>query len=76
MKTKPFLQVFIISILFLSLLGSAAAPSHEFEAAKAQPILVELARQNPNEIVQVIVQKAAGITGAEEKVFALGGQVT
>ncbi len=43
---------------------------------KAQPVLVELAAQNPTQRVQVIVQKAAGTSEVEEQVTSLGGQVT
>jgi serine protease AprX len=75
MKKRRFLQFFIIVVLVLSLFGSIT-PSQGFEVAKAQPVLVELARKNPNEIVQVIVQKLTGAIGTEKQVFALGGQVT
>ena len=75
MKKRQFLQIFIIAVLVLGLFGSAA-PAQGFEAAKAQPVLVELAAQDPGQMVRVIVQKVAGATGAEERVSALGGQVT
>ena len=72
MKTRQFSQIFIIAVLILGLFGSAA-PAQGFEAAKAQPILVELAAQDPGQMVRVIVQKVAGATGAEEQVAELGG---
>jgi hypothetical protein len=75
MKKRQFLPIFIIAVLVLSLFGSAT-PSQGFKGAKAQPILVELATQTPRQMVRVIVQKMAGATGTEERVSALGGQVT
>ena len=75
MKKRKFLQIFIIAVLVLSLFGSAA-PLQGFEAAKAQPVLVQLAAQDPGQMVRVIVQKVAGATGMEERVSALGGQIT
>ncbi len=75
MKKRQFLQIFIIAIMVLGLFGSTA-PTQGFESAKVQPILVGLANQNPDQMVRVIVQKAAGATGTEERVSALGGQIT
>jgi serine protease AprX len=75
MKKRQFLQVFTITVLVLGLFGFAA-PSEGFETAKVQPILVNLAAQNPAQSVRVIVQKTAGAIGVEEQASALGGQVT
>ena len=74
MKKRQFLQIFIIAVLVLSLFGSAA-PSQGFETAKAQPVLVQLATQDPGQMVRVIVQKMARATGVEEQVSKFGGQV-
>ena len=75
MKKRHILQIFIVFILMLGLFGNPPT-AQGFEAAKAQPILVELAAQNPSQMVGVIVQKAAGATGTEELVSALGGKIT
>ncbi len=72
---QSFLPIVIISVLVMGLFGSAS-PAQGVSAAKAQPVLIELAAQNPDQSVDVIVQKMAGATEAEERVAALGGQVT
>ena len=75
MKKRHILQIFIIFILMLGLF-STPSPAQGFEVVKAQPVLVELAKQDPSQLVHVIVQKVAGAIGTEEQVAALGGQVT
>jgi serine protease AprX len=62
----------IIASLFMAGVGSAPQPAF---AAKAQPILAELAAQNPAQLVRVIVQQFAGASGAEAQVAALGGRI-
>jgi serine protease AprX len=73
MGNKKTLQIFIIAILVLGLLG--AAPVQGAETAKAQPVLVQLAAQDPGQRVSVIVQKVANAHGIEERVAELGGLV-
>ena len=75
MKKRHIVQIFIVFILMLGLFGTPP-PAQGFEAAKAQPVLIELATQTPSQMVRVIVQKMAGATDTEERVSALGGQVT
>jgi serine protease AprX len=75
MRLRHFIHSFIITVLVLGLFG-AAAPAQGATAAKAQPVLVTLAAQHPDQRVSVIVQKAAGASGTEGRVSALGGQVT
>jgi serine protease AprX len=76
MKIKQlFSQIFIIAILVMGSFGSAS-PAQGSAAAKAQPVLLELAAQNPSQRVDVIVQKMAGATSTEERAAALGGKVT
>lgn len=75
MKKSHILQIFIIFILMLGLFGTPPT-AQGFEAAKTQSVLVELATQDPSQMVRVIVQKAAGAAGTEELASALGGQVT
>ena len=75
MRVTKYLQLFTSLILIVGLLG-CAAPAQGFGAAKAQPELAAMAAQDPGRVVSVIVQKVAGATGAEERVAALGGQIT
>ena len=75
MRLKQLLQFFLIAVLMLGMFGFAA-PAHEFVSAKAQPVLVELAMQNPVQMVRVIVQKVAATADAEAQVAKLGGTVT
>jgi serine protease AprX len=51
-------------------------PTFPNTVARAQPILVQMAASNPDQMVSVIVQKAAGSTNMEKQVSNLGGQVT
>ncbi len=57
MKQRQFLQVFIIAALVLGLFGGTATSAQRFESVKAQPVLIEMAAQNPGQNVRVIVQK-------------------
>ena len=76
MKKRQFLvPIFITVVLVMGLIGSAT-PAQGSGAVKAQPVLIELAMQNPGQRVDVIVQKMTGAAGTEERVAALGGQVT
>jgi serine protease AprX len=75
MRLKQLLQFFLISVLVLGIFN-LAAPAHEFVTAKAQPVLVELAMQNPFQMVRVIVQKVAATADVEAQVTKLGGKVT
>jgi serine protease AprX len=75
MKIRQFIQIFFIFILMLGSFGFTPT-TQGFEAAKAQPVLVELAAQDPGQMVRVIVQKMAGISGAEKQATALGGRIT
>jgi len=75
MSGKKILQLFCITVLTLSLLGSAVSVQ-AFAVAKIQPVLAELATQSPSQQVGVIVQKAAGADGVEELAVRLGAHVT
>jgi serine protease AprX len=74
MKSARFVHFIFSAVLILRLFGSPAA-AQDSTTAKAQPVLVEMAAQNPAQIVSVIVQKTAGATGIEARVTALGGRV-
>jgi hypothetical protein len=63
MKTRQYLQIFFIFILMLASFGFTPS-TQGFEAAKAQPVLVEMALQEPGLMVRVIVQKMAGVTAS------------
>jgi serine protease AprX len=73
MNTKRLFQFLVVASLLMAGMGSTP---HQALAAKAQPLLTELAAQNPSQMVRVIVQQMAGATGAEALVAKLGGQVT
>ncbi len=61
-------------VLIVTALGGAApAPA---ALAHAQPLLLQIAQDNPQQVVDVIVQKEVVGTGLEKSVAALGGWVT
>ena len=72
MNLKRIFQFLIMSSLLLAGVGSTP---RQVLAAKAQPVLVELAAQHPSQLVRVIVQQLAGETDAEARVAMLGGTV-
>jgi serine protease AprX len=76
-KAKHFriLHVLIGLFLIFGLLGPVL-PSASGMEPKAQPILVQIAASNPDQIVRVIVQKMGGTTNVEKQVFQLGGRIT
>lgn len=65
----------IALVLLLSLVGSTA-PSRDAVQAKAQPLLTQLAAENPEQRVAVIVQKLTKDNQVEARVERLGGMVT
>src|SRR6185503_17798125 len=73
MQFKRLFQSLIIVGLLFTISGSAP---QQGSAAKAQPQLVQLAAQDPSQIVRVIAQKMAGSQDAEAQVIKLGGTVT
>jgi serine protease AprX len=70
--TKAF-QLLVVASLLLTARGS---PPRTFSAAKAQPQLAQMATEQPDALVRVIVQKIGAASGAEQAVAQLGGQVT
>jgi serine protease AprX len=64
----------LVSILVLGTFGFAGP--QQTAVAKTQPLLVELAAEEPGQIVHVIVQRMAGVENVEMLVAELGGQVT
>jgi len=75
---KPAYKLFhlLVTVVFLfSLLGFATMPA-QAGPAKAHPLLVQLADDNPQQSVAVIVQKADNSGQVEARVHLLGGEVT
>lgn len=75
MKIKRIVQLLMIAALTLSVFGFAGPPQQS-AIAKAQPQLFALAAQNPDQMVQVITQKATDAQDAETLVARMGGKVT
>ena len=73
MKPPRLFQFLIIASLLFSVVG---LPAQRTPMANVEPALLELAAQDPGQVVDVIVQKMAGSTDTEERVGALGGRVT
>ena len=73
-KTKCVSLLLVLALL-LSLAMPLAAPLTQ-PAARVEPLLLEMARQQPNRMVGVIVQKTAQDDRVEKAVSALGGEVT
>ena len=60
--------------LIAAALGGATPASHA--AARAQPLLLQIAAQNPDQLVDIIVQQVARDGGAQAQAAVLGGHVT
>ena len=69
------LNFLVVMALMLSLVIPLAAPLAP-PAARIQPLLVQLAAQDPEQTVSVIVQKSVKDDRVEQAVGALGGMVT
>src|SRR5207249_2648616 len=67
----------LVALMLPLLMAVPIAPVQEASAAShVQPALLEMAAQNPDTRVSVIVQKAAEDKGLEQMVSRLGGTVT
>jgi serine protease AprX len=73
--SKKLLQILIALTFMFGLLGSAELPAST-GLPKAHPQLVQLAKEEPDQRVAVIVQVAAPGAGLEARVARLGGDVT
>ncbi|MEO7840865.1 MAG: S8 family peptidase [Anaerolineales bacterium] len=73
MQFKRLFQFLIIASLLFTFGGS---PAQQVSAAKTQPLVVQMAAQDPDQMVRVIAQKMAGSQDAEAQVAKLGGKVT
>ena len=69
------LNLLVALALVLSLVMPLAAPLAQ-STARVQPLLLELAAQQPDQVVSVIVQKAVKDDRVEQAVGALGAKVT
>jgi len=72
---RSLLTGVVALVLLPGLLGPATPPMHDSQA-KVQPILAELAVNNPDQRVAVIVQKYSPDIQVESQVERLGGKVT
>ena len=60
-KTKHYKSFhLLLGILLIISLFSPVLPSSQNAVARAQPVLVQMAASNPDQIVSVIIQKVAG----------------
>ena len=69
------LNMLVVMALMLSLVMPLAAPGAR-ATARVQPLLLEMAAQDPDQTVSVIVQKAVKDDRVEQAVGALGGTFT
>lgn len=67
-------MLFVLTML-VSLAGSDSVGTAPL-ISRAQPMLIQLATAEPEQIVSVIIQKNADAIGLEEQVAYLGGKVT
>lgn len=72
-KLTAFFQYLIIASLLSTM---SSMPMQQVVIVKAQPLLIEMSAQDPDQMIRVIVQKAAGTSDAEQEMTNLGGQVT
>ena len=69
------LNLLVVMALLLLLVMPMASPLTQ-QVARVQPLLLEMAAQQPDQVVSVIVQKTAKDDRVEQAVSALGGRVT
>lgn len=67
------LNIVLALMLTLALLPTSVSPA---STTRVQPLLIETAAQQPDQIVSVIVQKTAPDDRVEQAIHALGGKVT
>jgi serine protease AprX len=61
--------------LLVASLAEPSGASSGTAVARAQPNLLQIAAQAPAQTVRIIVQKTAGVAGAEEEAIGLGGRI-
>ncbi|MDQ6695090.1 MAG: S8 family peptidase [Chloroflexota bacterium] len=63
----------LLAVMLMSMVGLAPATE---AATKAQPMLLQMAAQHPDQKVSIIVQKTGKADGPEKLVTGLGGEIT
>lgn len=66
----------LIFLVITSLLCAVGGPPGQVSAAKTQPQLAQMAAEQPDALVRVIIQPVAGGQRVKEQVAVLGGKVT
>jgi serine protease AprX len=74
-KTQRTIHV-LISVAILLSLAFAVSPAQTSVSPRAQQQLLQLAKQQPNDFVSVIVQKIGSGTSVEQFIARAGGEVT
>ena len=74
MKANRIVQFLLVSVLVFGAFGFATPLAAS--PANTHPLLLELATENPGQMVRVIVQKMPGAQGVEALATELGGKVT
>jgi serine protease AprX len=75
MKFMHKLVSLIILLAFVCAVSGPAAGAQAAASQRIHPLLAQMAAQQPNQIVQVIVQKADDTARAEAEVERLGGKI-
>ncbi|HLO27801.1 MAG TPA: S8 family peptidase [Anaerolineales bacterium] len=76
-KTTCYKSLIYLLSLFLVISSfGPSAPVFNAGEMRIQPVLVQMAASDPDQTVNVIIQKTVGSTGIEEQVFQFGGKVT
>jgi serine protease AprX len=75
LKNLKRITILISALAILTIILGPSAPS-PMRAAKAHPMLLELAKRSPDEMVSVIVQKTADADTVDVLVAGLGGHIT
>ena len=70
---RRMIRLVLTLAVVLALWPASSAPA---QAARVQPLLLEMAAQQPDQVVSVIVQKTVKDDRVEQAVGALGGMVT
>jgi hypothetical protein len=65
--------IFLVELLLVTTLLGPPVPLPNPMAVKAQPILVQIASSDPDQVVNVIVQKTAAADNVGKQVIRLGG---
>ncbi len=75
-RVKLVTLVLVLALVLSPVMPLVVTESSTQQAAQVQPLLLEMAAQQPNQLISVIVQKTAQDGRVEKAVTALGGAVT